>query len=47
MAATAANRDVPYYASAELVDIPMDDNVVIYKGGFVGAAARPAMPAHW
>ncbi len=34
--ALTANRDVPYYASAELVDIPMDDNVVIYKGGFVG-----------
>lgn len=32
----SANRDVQFFASAEFVDVPVDDNVVIYKGAFVG-----------
>lgn len=32
----SANRDVQFFASAEFIDMPVDDNVVIYKGAFVG-----------
>lgn len=31
-----ANREVPFYASADLIDVPMDDNVLIFKGALVG-----------
>lgn len=34
--ALSANRELQFFASQELVDLPVDDNVVIYKGGFVG-----------
>lgn len=34
--ALSANREVKFYASQELIDIPVDDNVDIYKGAFVG-----------
>ena len=34
--ALTADREVQFYASQELIDIPVDDNVVIYKGAFVG-----------
>jgi hypothetical protein len=37
--ALSANRDVKFYASQELIDIPVDDNVNIYKGAFVGINA--------
>jgi hypothetical protein len=30
------DRDVVLYASQELIDIPVDDGVTIYKGAFVG-----------
>ena len=31
-----SNREVKFYTSQELIDIPADDNVKIYKGAFVG-----------
>jgi len=31
-----ADRDVKFYASQGLVDLPIDDNIKIYKGAFVG-----------
>lgn len=31
-----ADRDVKFYASQELIDLPIDDNIKIYKGSFVG-----------
>jgi 3D (Asp-Asp-Asp) domain-containing protein len=34
--ALSANREVKFYASQELIDVPVDDNVNIYKGAFVG-----------
>jgi hypothetical protein len=34
--ALSANRELQFYASRELIDIPVDDNVNIYKGAFVG-----------
>lgn len=34
--ALTADREVQFFASQELVDIGVDDNVVIYKGAFVG-----------
>jgi hypothetical protein len=34
--ALTADRNVNFYASPELVDIPVDDNVKIYKGALVG-----------
>jgi len=34
--ALTANRNVDFYASQELIDLPVDDNVVIHKGAFVG-----------
>lgn len=34
--ALSADREVKFYASAELIDLPVDDNVVIYKGALVG-----------
>lgn len=34
--ALMANRDVKFYASQELVELPVDDNVIIYKGALVG-----------
>lgn len=37
--ALSANRDVKFYSSQELIDIPVDDNVTIYKGAFVGLNA--------
>lgn len=30
------DRNVNFYASSELIDLPVDDNVVIYRGAFVG-----------
>ncbi|MGD8452020.1 MAG: hypothetical protein PVJ57_09405 [Phycisphaerae bacterium] len=34
--ALSADRDVAYYASAELIDVPVDDDVKIYRNAFVG-----------
>lgn len=34
--ALTANRDVKFYVSQEQVEIPVDDNIVVYKGAFVG-----------
>jgi hypothetical protein len=34
--ALSANREVQFYASQELIDIPVDDNVNVYKGALVG-----------
>jgi hypothetical protein len=34
--ALTVDRNVEFYASEELVDFPVKDNVKIYKGGFVG-----------
>lgn len=34
--ALSANRDVKFYASQELLDLPVKDDVNIYKGAFVG-----------
>jgi hypothetical protein len=34
--ALTADRELEFYASQELVDIPVDDDVKIYKGAFVG-----------
>lgn len=37
--ALTSNRDLKFYASQELIDLPVDDNVNIYKGAFVGVNA--------
>lgn len=37
--ALSSNRELKFYTSQELVDIPVDDNVNIYKGAFVGLNA--------
>ena len=37
--ALSANRDLKFYASQDLIEIPVDDNVNIYKGAFVGLNA--------
>jgi hypothetical protein len=34
--ALAADRDLKMYATQELIEIPVADNVLIYKGAFVG-----------
>lgn len=34
--ALTADRNVEFYTSQELIDMPVDDNVKIYKGAFVG-----------
>jgi hypothetical protein len=34
--ALTADREVQFFASQELIDLPVDDNVVIYKGALVG-----------
>lgn len=34
--ALTANREVQFFASQELIDLPVDDNIVIYKGALVG-----------
>ncbi len=34
--ALTSNRNVEFFASQELIDLPIDDNVNIYKGAFVG-----------
>lgn len=34
--ALSSNRELQFYASRELVDIPVDDNVNIYKGALAG-----------
>ncbi len=34
--ALTADRDVKFYTSHELIDLPVNDNVKIYKGAFVG-----------
>ena len=34
--ALSADREISIFASQELIDIPVDDNVTIYKGSFVG-----------
>jgi hypothetical protein len=34
--ALSADRELEFFASQELVDIPVDDNVKVYKGAFVG-----------
>ncbi len=34
--ALTADRNVDFYTSQELIDLPVDDNVKIYKGAFVG-----------
>lgn len=31
-----ADRNVEFFTSADLVDLPVDDNVKVYKGSFVG-----------
>lgn len=35
--ALSSSRELKFYTSQELVDIPVDDDVNIYKGAFVGA----------
>ena len=37
--ALSVDRDVEFFASQELVDVPVDDSVVIYKGALVGLNA--------
>ena len=37
--ALTADHEVKFYASQELIDVPVDDDVVIYKGAFVGLNA--------
>jgi hypothetical protein len=37
--ALTANREVKFYASQELIDVPVDDNVNVFKGAFVGVNA--------
>src|SRR5262249_18680483 len=32
----SANRELPFFTTDELIDLPVDDNVNIYKGAFVG-----------
>jgi hypothetical protein len=44
--ALSSNRELKFYTSQELIEIPVDDNVNIYKGAFVGrnrstGCARP------
>jgi 3D (Asp-Asp-Asp) domain-containing protein len=34
--ALAADREVEFFTTQELVDLPVDDDVVIYKGALVG-----------
>jgi hypothetical protein len=34
--ALTTDRNVDFYSSQELIDLPVDDNVKIYKGAFVG-----------
>lgn len=34
--ALSADRELAYYASAELIDVPVDDDVKIYRNAFVG-----------
>ncbi len=34
--ALSADRELEFFASQELVDIPVDDDVKIYKGAFIG-----------
>lgn len=34
--ALTADREIVFYTSQELIDIPVDDNVTIYKGALVG-----------
>jgi hypothetical protein len=34
--ALSSNREVKFYTSQELIEIPVDDNVNIYKGAFLG-----------
>jgi hypothetical protein len=34
--ALTADRELEFFASQELADIPVDDNVKVYKGAFVG-----------
>lgn len=34
--ALTADREVKFFASQELIDLPVDDDVVIYKGSLVG-----------
>jgi hypothetical protein len=34
--ALTTDRSVEFYSSQELIDLPVDDNVKIYKGGLVG-----------
>ena len=37
--ALTSNRELKFYASQELIDIAVDDNVNIFKGAFVGLNA--------
>ena len=37
--ALSANRELQFYTSRELIDLPVDDNVNIYKGALVGLNA--------
>lgn len=37
--ALTADREVEFFATQELIDMPVDDNVVIYKGALVGRNA--------
>lgn len=34
--AMTANRELQFYTTQELVNVPVDDNVVVYKGALVG-----------
>ena len=34
--ALSTDREVKFYTSPELIDIPVNDNVTVYKGAFVG-----------
>ncbi len=34
--ALTANRDLQFFTTQELVNLPLDDDVIVYKGAFVG-----------
>jgi 3D (Asp-Asp-Asp) domain-containing protein len=34
--ALSSNRELKFYTSQELIEVPVDDNVNVYKGAFVG-----------
>ena len=38
-----ANRETDFFATQELLDLPVDDNVLIYKGALVGLNAATGL----